>query len=747
MLPSELKLTSLGHCYVHLPETFVSSTPTIKGGVIVSIRSLQTDNQICVMWNGQLTSGEHVQLDLTFAQANNFKDELVIISLVENLELAECTFCRVELVDSSDYNIISQHSEANLLDTCRLINPNLIVPIYISQYVKVLVKVLSFEPNQPFGLLTKWTQMNFEHNFEKLPDSELKKEGHEDSEHQITNHIPLISCALGIQYKPRFHLGSVLVYGERGSGKTHFIKKILSDYKKYHSELFNCKQLRGKRPENVKKIFSELLASAYEKQPSIIALDDVDSFLAIDSKHDEQEKGHDALYKKRLVDAFCHMLKQLERQVYDCNGLVVVIASCRSMESLDERISKPKGRRYFNEIIKVDSPNLQKRIEILKSIIDEQNVPTSMDDEQFTDIAQKCNSYMPSDLRKLVERALIGACSRTSLDFNSDPVAIQHSDFVSTIGDYTPMNLRSISLQPKTLRTFDSVGGMAKIKEILVKTVLLPIKYPKLYKKCPLKSQNSILLYGPPGCGKTLIAEALTNQEGINSICIRGPELLSKYIGASEAAVRDVFKRAQLARPCIIFFDEFESLVAKRGADSTGVTDRVVNQFLTLLDGVESLSRDVFILAATSRPDMIDPAMLRPGRLDRHIYCPLPGVEDRHQILSVLSKDMELDEQVRLDEWSERLDGFTGADIQALLCSAQLKALHKLIGPSTTSDEQQSEQVVKSDLEIRVSTEDLVEVYEEMRPNVSARFNNLINQYPSKIGQSRGVVAMRATLA
>lgn len=741
---------SLGHCFIHLPETFVSSEPTIKGGAIVSIKSIQTDNQLYVMWNGQLTSGEHIQLDLSFGQANKFQDELVIISLVDNLELSECSFCRVELLDPTDYNILSQHAEANLLDTCKLVNQDLIVPIFVSQHVKVLVKVLSFEPNQPFGLLTKWTQMNFEHNLENLPRQEKVKQ---DS--SIKNPIPFLSCALGINYKPNFYLGSVLVCGERGSGKTYFVKNVLKDYQKYHSELFNCKQLRGKRPESVKKKFAELISNAFEKQPSIIALDDIDSFLSSDPKH-EEERGQDALYKKRLVDAFCSMLKQIERQE-QFKGLIVLIATCRSMESLDERISRPKGRQYFNEVIRIAIPDLQGRIDILKNIIDKQQINSSIDDEQLEKIAQRCgSSYMPSDLRRIFERALISACSRSSLDFNSDPVTIQLSDFIDSIEGYVPINLRAISLHPKTLRTFENVGGMKKIKDILIKTVLLPIRYPKLYRRCPLKPQNSILLFGPPGCGKTMIAEALTNQDNINSICVRGPELLSKFIGASEAAVRDLFKRAQLARPCVIFFDEFESLVAKRGADSTGVTDRVVNQFLTILDGVDSLGHDVFIIVATSRPDMIDPAMLRPGRLDRHLYCPLPDEEDRKEILKVLSKDMDIDDSVDIVCWSSQLNGFTGADIQAFLFSAQLKALHELVGSSASIFEGNSPPASrrtkesdssKQNLEIKVSERHLVDSFNEMKPNVDTRFVSLLKQYPPRVGQTKSQVAMRATLA
>jgi SpoVK/Ycf46/Vps4 family AAA+-type ATPase len=770
MLPSELKLTNLGHCYVHLPETFVSREPVVKGGAIISIRSIQNDFEIYAMWNGQLTAGEHLELDCEFAKANGLEAELVIINTIDNLKPIECTFCCAELINSADYTILSQHSDISLLDTCRLINRGLVVPVFLSEHVRVLVRIVSFQPDQQFGFLNKWTEMSIHHNLENLPKAGDGADGanHQQTDGQpipIQDEIPFISSALGISYRPRFHLGAVLICGDRGCGKTYLMNKILKDYKQFHSEYLNCKQLRGKRPENVKKRFQELLETALERQPSIIALDDIDAIVDYDSKH-EEEPGQDVIYKKRLVDAFCYLLKQLERQD---RGFVVLLSSCRSLETLDKRLADPKGRQYFNEIIKIEAPNLETRVEILKNLVCEQKqIRSDLGDDGYTEVARKCGSFMPADLRLVFERALLCACSRSSLEFNSDPVTLNIDDFNNSLDGYVPMNLRAVSLQTKTKRTFAHVGGMAKVKESLIKTVLLPIKYPKLCSRCPLKPQNSILLYGPPGCGKTLVAEALINQEGLNSICVRGPELLSKYIGASEAAVRDLFKKAQLVRPCVIFFDEFESLVARRGADSTGVTDRVVNQFLTVLDGVESLGHDVFIVAATCRPDMIDPAMLRPGRMDKHIYCPPPDRQDRLDILKVLSKDLDIEKNVDLEQWSFRLIGFTGADIQALLYSAQLRALHEMIdnpadedGPhnnnksakhagrkSNNNNNNNNNNAPERDISIVISEHHLEEAWAEMRDGVEAKQNELMANYPASINQvQKHRVAVRATLA
>ena len=739
MLPSELKLSSLGHCYVHLPETFVSKEPVIKGGAVVSIKSIQNDYELLVMWNGQLTSGEHVELDLSFGQANKFNDEMVIINSIENPDLGECSACRVELLNSSDYTILSQHSKTNLLDTCKLITQNLVIPIFLSQHVKVLVRVVDFEPrDREQAILTKWTEMSFLHNLAQVP-TECDKD---DSTNEISNLIPFLTHSLKIALSgPKFHLGSLLLCGDRGSGKTYLMNRIMKEYKNFRSKYLDCKQLRGMRPENIRKDLEEVLALSQDEtdqfKPAIIGLDDIDSILGSDSKQEEL-LGQEVLYKKRLVAIFCNFLKQIERRNHEVvsrkENHIIVVAACQSLEQLDKRLANPEGRRYFSKVINIGAPDISTRIEILKSLMMEhQQVSYDLNvDTELLLVAQRCKSFMPSDLRCLFERAIIRACSKSSLEFSSEPVTLKLDDFLESFNGYTPINLRAVALQAKeNLRTFEQIGGMNDIKDSLMKTVLLPLKYPKLFRKLPIKAQNSILLYGPPGCGKTMIAEALSNQEAVNAICVRGPELLSKYIGASEASVRNLFKRAQLAKPCLIFFDEFESLVAKRGADSTGVTDRVVNQFLTILDGVDGLARDVFIVAATSRPDMIDPAMLRPGRLDKHIYCGPPNEEARLEILEILGRSVEFYCDVNLKAWASKLDKFTGADIQSLVCTAQLKALNELI---------RAKQVQQN---IVVRDKHLVASYENIQVDTS-----LLDKYPAKFDRlPRLGVATRATLA
>src|SRR6201999_4578551 len=205
---------------------------------------------------------------------------------------------------------------------------------------------------------------------------------------------------------------------------------------------------------------------------------------------------------------------------------------------------------------------------------------------------------------------------------------------------FTPASLRNVTLQTSTT-TFASIGGLHSTRNTLLETLLYPTTYAPLFAKCPLRLRSGLLLYGYPGCGKTLLASAVAGECGLNFISVKGPEILNKYIGASEKSVRDLFERAEAAKPCVLFFDEFDSIAPKRGHDSTGVTDRVVNQLLTQMDGAEGLS-GVYVLAATSRPDLIDPALLRPGRLDKCLYCGMPTEAERVSIFQALARKMKL---------------------------------------------------------------------------------------------------------
>lgn len=303
----------------------------------------------------------------------------------------------------------------------------------------------------------------------------------------------------------------------------------------------------------------------------------------------------------------------------------------------------------------------------------------------FLDLAGQTDGYMPGDLVLLTSRARNEALIRSITD-SSSSVSLTRDDFTQALAGFTPASLRNVTLQSSTTK-WDSIGGLHSTRQTLLETLQYPTTYAPIFAQCPLRLRSGLLLYGFPGCGKTLLASAVAGECGLNFISVKGPEILNKYIGASEKSVRDLFERAEAARPCVLFFDEFDSIAPKRGHDSTGVTDRVVNQLLTQMDGAEGLS-GVYVLAATSRPDLIDPALLRPGRLDKSLLCDMPGLEERIDILKAVTRKLHLAPSVletgnqgeNLREIAARTEGYSGADLQAVVYNAQLEAIHDVLG-------------------------------------------------------------------
>lgn len=243
-------------------------------------------------------------------------------------------------------------------------------------------------------------------------------------------------------------------------------------------------------------------------------------------------------------------------------------------------------------------------------------------------VAALTEGYLSVDLRGFVDRAIIQASVRCR--DTSDPLELGLADFVKAQEDFVPLSLRDVKLQTSSVEWSD-IGGLTETRHVLRETLEWPTKYAQIFANCPLRLRSGLLLYGFPGCGKTLLASAVAKECGLNFIAVKGPEILNKYIGASEKSVRDLFDRAQAAKPCVLFFDEFDAIAPKRGHDSTGVTDRVVNQLLTQMDGAEGLD-GVYVLAATSRPDLIDAALLRPGRLDKSLLCGMPDGRERLEV-------------------------------------------------------------------------------------------------------------------
>ncbi|KAM9216033.1 peroxisomal ATPase PEX1 isoform 3-T3 [Dugong dugon] len=416
--------------------------------------------------------------------------------------------------------------------------------------------------------------------------------------------------------------GALLLTGGKGSGKSTLAKAICKeafDTLDAHVEVVDCKALRGKRLENIQKSLEVALSEAAWRQPSVVLLDDLDLVVGLPALP-EHEHSPDAVQSQRLAHALNNMIKEF----ISMGSLVALIATSQSQNSLHPLLLSAQGIHIFQCFQHIQPPNQEQRCEILHNIIKNK---LDCDMNKFTDldlylIAKETEGFVARDFIVLVDRAIHSCLSIQSIS-TKEELVLTTLNFQKALHGFTPTSLRNVNLHKPRDLGWDKIGGLHEVRQILMDTIQLPAKYPELFANLPIRQRTGVLLYGPPGTGKTLLAGIIARESGMNFISVKGPELLSKYIGASEQAVRDIFVRAQAAKPCILFFDEFESIAPRRGHDNTGVTDRVVNQLLTQLDGVEGL-QGVYVLAATSRPDLIDPALLRPGRLDKCVFCPPP---------------------------------------------------------------------------------------------------------------------------
>ncbi|XP_059699195.1 peroxisomal ATPase PEX1 isoform X2 [Haemorhous mexicanus] len=478
--------------------------------------------------------------------------------------------------------------------------------------------------------------------------------------------------------------GGVLLTGGKGSGKSTLAKAICKEAftrLDAHVEVIDCKALKGKRLVNIRKHVEEAFLEAAWRQPSILLMDDLDHIVGVASTP-EHENSPETVQSNRLA----YVLKDLMKEVISMGSLIALIATSQSEHSLHPSLVSAQGTHVFQCFKCIRSPDQKQRYEVLYSIIKKKlnSDPKDFSDLDLQCIAKETEGFVARDFTMLVDRAIHTCASNQNASDNGD-LNLSTVDFQTALKDFTPLALRNVNLhKPKDLG-WDRIGGLKDVKQMLRDTIMLPAKYPELFANLPIRQRSGVLLYGAPGTGKTLLAGVVARESGMNFISIKGPELLSKYIGASEQAVRDIFNRAQAAKPCIVFFDEFDSIAPRRGHDNTGVTDRVVNQLLTQLDGVEGL-QGVYVLAATSRPDLIDPALLRPGRLDKCLYCPPPDQNSRYEILKALSHSLSLANDVDFQDLAAKTEQFTGADLKALLYNAQLEAIHTNLNLGLTQD-------------------------------------------------------------
>ncbi|RLE97414.1 MAG: AAA family ATPase, partial [Thermoprotei archaeon] len=424
----------------------------------------------------------------------------------------------------------------------------------------------------------------------------------------------------------------VLFYGPPGTGKTLLAKALANETGAYFIAI-NGPEIISKYYGESEAKLREIFEQAKKNAPAIIFIDEID---AIAPKREEVGE-----VERRIVAQLLTLMDGLEER-----GQVVVIAATNRINDVDPALRRP-GR--FDREIYFPVPDKKARKEIL--MIHTRNMPLA-DDVNLDEIADMTHGYTGADLAALCREAAMIALRRIipRIDFSKrelspeilSEVKVTRSDFIKALGEVQPTALREVYVEIPEVR-WEDIGGLEKVKQMVREAVEWPIKHPEFFKEMGIDPPKGVLLYGPPGCGKTLLAKAAATESGANFISIKGPEILSKWVGESEKAVREIFARAKQVAPCIVFFDEIDSIAPRRGTRTdSGVTDRIVNQLLTEMDGIEKLE-GIVVLAATNRPDIVDPALLRPGRFDRIIYVPQPDYAARLEILKIHTRKMPLD--------------------------------------------------------------------------------------------------------
>ncbi|KAJ2800037.1 Peroxisome biosynthesis protein pex1 [Coemansia guatemalensis] len=463
--------------------------------------------------------------------------------------------------------------------------------------------------------------------------------------------------------------GGILLCGRRGSGKTSIVKYMIRRIQQQQRRLVYCRHVdctalsMDPRTSTVKEKLQNIALDVLINHPSILVLDDLDALLPAETEQSDSKRV------RQLVDALINML-----DVRDGRS-IIVLATAAGRPQVHERLFTAG---VLQEVLEIPAPGKAERELILSAIARTSTTPADEEDVNYSILSYMTEGYMPTDLQELYERSVHEATMRVldGIPKITDTVLVRHVDLVRAHVGFKPMSLRNVQLQTSQTQWSD-IGGLEDTRRQLRETLELPTKYAAIFASSPLRLRSGVLLFGYPGCGKTLLASAIARECGLNFIATKGPELLSKYIGSSEQSVRDLFKRAVAASPCVLFFDEFDSIAPRRGHDNTGVTDRVVNQFLTEMDGAEGL-KGVYVLAATSRPDLIDPALLRPGRLDKAFLCDMPDHQDRRDILVKQAAKVKIDPGVDWDWIAKQTAEYTGADIQALVYNAFLESVHEM---------------------------------------------------------------------
>jgi transitional endoplasmic reticulum ATPase len=494
----------------------------------------------------------------------------------------------------------------------------------------------------------------------------------------------------------------ILLHGPPGTGKTLLAKAVASESNSHFISISGpeiMSKFYGESEARIREIFKE----AKEKSPSIIFIDEIDSI----APKREEVTGE---VERRVVSQILSVMDGLEAR-----GKVIVIAATNRPNALDTALRRP-GR--FDREIEIKVPDKRGRLEILQ--IHTHNMPLDTDVNQDR-IAAVTHGFVGADLEYLCKEAAMKCLRRLLPELNLEDekirpetlekLVITMNDFDNAIKEIMPSALREVYLESPDI-PWTEIGGLEEVKRELQEAVEWPLRYPNLYKELGHTVPKGILLHGPSGTGKTMLAKAVATESEANFISVKGPELMSKWVGESERGIREIFRRARQASPCVIFFDEIDSIAPTRGGGMEGVhssAERMVSQLLTEMDGIQEI-HEVVVLAATNRVDMIDTALLRPGRFDKIVYVPKPDVKARQKILEIHTKGKPLGRDVDLITIAEVTEGFSGADVSAVANTAVSLVLHEYLAKYSTPEE-----AAKHASEALVSMEHFQEAVKKIR--------------------------------
>ncbi|WP_456474677.1 CDC48 family AAA ATPase [Candidatus Pyrohabitans sp.] len=506
----------------------------------------------------------------------------------------------------------------------------------------------------------------------------------------------------------------VLLHGPPGTGKTLIAKAVANETNAYFIHLNGpeiMSKFYGESEENLRKVFKE----AEENAPSIIFIDEIDAIAP------KREEVHGEV-ERRVVAQLLALMDGLKSR-----GRVVVIGATNRPDALDPALRRP-GR--FDREIVIGVPDRKGRKEILQ--IHTRGMPLS-EDVKLDELADITHGFVGADLEALCKEAAMNALRKVlpkiDLEEESIPPEILESlevtreDFLEAWKVMEPSALREVYVEVPDVRWSD-IGGLHDIKQSLRETVEWPIKYPEGFGKLGISPPKGVLLFGPPGTGKTLLAKAVATESEANFISVKGPEILSKWVGESEKAIREIFKKAKQAAPTVVFFDEVDAIASTRGIEvGSKVGERVLNQLLTEMDGLEEL-HNVIIIAATNRPDMLDPALLRPGRFDKILLVQAPDAEARLEIFKVHTRRMPLLDDVQFDFLVKQTENFSGADIEALCREAAMLAFREAILNGESFDEKK--------VEMRHFHEALKHVKPSLTEDTKKTYEQFLKRYETK---------------